>query len=110
LENLRIWHRYYKPKPVHDNVPDWQAYLEWYRQVVVDVLEISAKPLARVFLLAEAEVPGFVFQQPQEVIATGASGGRFLPMDRPTPATSWIAVGYCFAFSFFLHWSVAARR
>jgi hypothetical protein len=42
-ENLRIWHTHYKPKPAHDNVPNWQAYLEWYRQVVVEVLEIAAE-------------------------------------------------------------------
>lgn len=40
-ENLRIWHIYYKPKPAHDNVPNWQAYLEWYRQVGIEVLEIA---------------------------------------------------------------------
>ena len=37
-ENLRIWHTYYKPQPAHDNVPNWQTYLEWYRQVVMEVL------------------------------------------------------------------------
>ena len=34
---------HYKPKPAYDNVPNWQAYLEWYRQVVVEVLEIAAE-------------------------------------------------------------------
>jgi hypothetical protein len=42
-ENLRIWHTHYKPKPAHDNVPNWQAYLEWYRQLVVEVVEIVAE-------------------------------------------------------------------
>ena len=42
-ENLRIWHTHYKPKPAHDNVPNWQAYLAWHRQVVVETLEIAAE-------------------------------------------------------------------
>jgi len=29
-ENLRIWHTHYKPKPAHDNVPNWQAYLGFF--------------------------------------------------------------------------------
>lgn len=40
-ENTAIWHTHYKPKPAHDHVADWQAYLEWYRQVVVEVLQIA---------------------------------------------------------------------
>jgi len=40
-ENTRIWQTHYKPKPAHDHIADWQAYLEWYRQVVVEVLEIA---------------------------------------------------------------------
>ena len=39
--NLRIWHTHYKPKPAHDNVPNWQAYLVWYRQLVVETLQIA---------------------------------------------------------------------
>ena len=42
-ENYRIWPTYYKPKRAHDHIADWQAYLEWYRQVVVEVLEIAAE-------------------------------------------------------------------
>jgi hypothetical protein len=40
-ENLRIRHTHYKSKPVLSNVPNWQAYLTWYRQLVVEVLEVA---------------------------------------------------------------------
>jgi len=32
---------HYKPKPAHQDVANWQAYLEWYWQVVVEVLQIA---------------------------------------------------------------------
>ncbi len=40
-ENLRIWQTDYKPKPAHDHIAGWQAYLEWHRQIVSEVLEIA---------------------------------------------------------------------
>lgn len=40
-ENTSIWYTYYKPKPAHNRIPNWQAHLEWYRQVVVEVLRIA---------------------------------------------------------------------
>lgn len=42
-ENSRIWQTHYKPKPAYDHIADWQSYLEWYRQVVMEVLEIAAE-------------------------------------------------------------------
>lgn len=40
-DNNRIWQTHYKPKPAHDHIAKWQAYLEWYRQVVVEVMQIA---------------------------------------------------------------------
>jgi hypothetical protein len=40
-ENLRIWHTHYNPKPAHQDISNWEAYLECYRQVVVEVLGIA---------------------------------------------------------------------
>lgn len=39
--HIHIWHAHYKPKPAHDHIPDWQTYLEWYRQNVTEVLAIE---------------------------------------------------------------------
>src|SRR5262245_30045478 len=39
-DNTRIWHTYYRPKPLFDHRPTWQDWLPAYRQLIVEVQEM----------------------------------------------------------------------
>jgi hypothetical protein len=39
-ENARIWDTHYRPCPLNDHLADWEAQLEEYRVLVVEVQEI----------------------------------------------------------------------